>query len=221
MLATLLLSQGVPMLVAGDECRRTQQGNNNAYCQDNAVSWFDWSLVEKNTDLRRFVQTLIGFRLGNPTLRRTSFLHGGNCNTGVLPDVEWFSPEGTHVDWYAADASLACFFGAPDPARLRESADPSAGGITGDPCHILIFSHAGSDPRSFQFPHPEAIRHLTWRRLLNTAASPPADIFKPATAPVVEVDQPIELSPHSLQCLFAVPTTPASRPRPKRLDAIR
>ena len=221
MLATLLLSQGVPMLVAGDECRRTQQGNNNAYCQDNAVSWFDWSLVEQNTDLQRFVQTLIEFRLGNPTLRRTSFLHGGNCNTGVLPDVEWFSPEGTHVDWYAADASLACFFGAPDPARLREPADPAAGGVAGEPCHVLIFSHAGSDPRTFQFPHPDAIRGLTWKRLLDTAALPPADIVEPAAAPVIAVAQPIELAPHSLQCLFAVPATPASRSRPKRLDAIR
>ena len=57
-LATLLLSQGVPMLLAGDECRRTQRGNNNAYCQDNQISWFDWSLVEQNAELVRFVKAL-------------------------------------------------------------------------------------------------------------------------------------------------------------------
>ena len=60
-LATLLVSQGVPMIVAGDECRRTQHGNNNAYCQDNEISWFDWSLVNDNQDLVRFVRTLIEF----------------------------------------------------------------------------------------------------------------------------------------------------------------
>ena len=64
MLATLLLSQGVPMLSFGDECRRTQQGNNNAYCQDNAISWFDWRLVEKQERLLRFYKALVDFRRG-------------------------------------------------------------------------------------------------------------------------------------------------------------
>ncbi len=76
MLATLLLSQGVPMLLAGDEVRRTQRGNNNAYCQDNAISWFDWTLVETNADLVRFVQALIAFRKSQPTLRHPDFMKG-------------------------------------------------------------------------------------------------------------------------------------------------
>ena len=76
MLSTLLLSQGVPMIVSGDECRRTQNGNNNAYCQDNEISWFDWSLVEKNADLLRFVRALNTFRLSQPTVRRKSFFSG-------------------------------------------------------------------------------------------------------------------------------------------------
>ena len=76
MLATLLLSQGVPMLLAGDECRRTQQGNNNAYCQDNEISWFDWELVERNSGLLRFAKSLIAFRKRQPAVRRDSFLVG-------------------------------------------------------------------------------------------------------------------------------------------------
>src|SRR5690606_37200735 len=76
MLATLLLSQGVPMFVSGDEARRTQRGNNNAYCQDNEISWFDWTLVEQNEDLVRFMKALIDFRLHQPTVRRKQFLTG-------------------------------------------------------------------------------------------------------------------------------------------------
>ena len=73
MFATLLLSQGVPMLVMGDEVRRTQRGNNNAYCQDNDISWFNWSLIESHPDLFRFVQSLIAFRRGQPSLLREQF----------------------------------------------------------------------------------------------------------------------------------------------------
>ena len=83
-LVTLLLSQGVPMILAGDECRRTQGGNNNAYCQDNPVSWFDWSRVEKNADLVRFVSSLIAIRRANPTLRRKDFLRGEPTRPGEL-----------------------------------------------------------------------------------------------------------------------------------------
>ena len=70
MFATLLLSQGVPMIVSGDEVRRTAKGNNNAYCQDNDLSWFDWKLVDKHADMLRFVRGLIHFRLNQPTVRR-------------------------------------------------------------------------------------------------------------------------------------------------------
>ncbi|NBS32108.1 MAG: glycogen debranching enzyme GlgX [Planctomycetia bacterium] len=202
LLATLLLSQGVPMLVAGDECRRTQKGNNNAYCQDNTLSWFDWSLVDEHAELVRFVRQLISFRLGNPTLRRRNFLRGGSSAAGVLPDVEWFSPEGSHVDWYAADASLVCFFGAPDQQRLLIEDDPSAGGTEGKPQHVLLFSHAGSEPRTFQFPVPEALRSLPWRSFIDTAAAPPNDI---ASCPgkLIDVTQPLDLTDHSLLCLVA------------------
>jgi isoamylase len=190
------------MLVAGDECRRTQKGNNNAYCQDNTLSWFDWSLVDEHAELVRFVRQLISFRLGNPTLRRRNFLRGGSSAAGVLPDVEWFSPEGSHVDWYAADASLVCFFGAPDQQRLLIEDDPSAGGTEGKPQHVLLFSHAGSEPRTFQFPVPEAVRSLPWRSFIDTAAAPPNDI---ASCPgkLIDVTQPLDLTDHSLLCLVA------------------
>ena len=121
-LATLLLSQGVPMLLAGDECRRTQRGNNNAYCQDNQISWFDWSLVDQNAELLRFVRGLIALRRANPTLRRRNFLSGIPGRPGELPDVCWFNRLGRDVDWRGlTDQSLVCVFGAPTQS-IRRSA---------------------------------------------------------------------------------------------------
>jgi isoamylase len=213
MLATLLVSQGVPMLLSGDECRRTQQGNNNAYCQDNEISWFDWSLVESQADLVRFVRELIRFRLDNPTLRRRSFLEGGRSADGVLPDVEWFSPEGNHVDWYAADASLTCFFGAPSDAKLHAAADLAAGGIEGTARHVLIFCHAGALPRTFHFPQSPVIADLPWRVFVETAKQPPLDIHPNATGPLVNVSKPLELAERSLVCLVA--DVVAQRPQPR------
>jgi glycogen operon protein len=203
MLATLLVSQGVPMLLAGDECRRTQQGNNNAYCQDNDISWLDWSLCESHADLVRFVRELIRFRLDNPALRRRSFLHGGRAEDDGLPDIEWFSPDGTHVDWYAADASLVCFFGAPSTEALRAEQDPIAGFAGGTPRHVLIFAHAGSLPRRFHVPLPLAISGLKWRLFVHTGQQPPNDVFPSGTGPEIDVTEPLELPERSLVCLVA------------------
>jgi glycogen operon protein len=213
MLATLLLSQGVPMLLSGDECRRTQQGNNNAYCQDNAISWFDWTLVESNKDLVQFVRELIRLRLDNPTLRRRSFLEGGRSTEGILPDVEWFSPEGTHVDWYAADASLTCFFGAPSHAKLHDAADLSAGGIEGTPRHVLIFCHAGALPRTFHVPQSPLIAELPWRVFVDTGKRSPHDIYPGGTGPLVNVSKPLELPERSLVCFVADVVAPRPQPR--------
>src|SRR5207244_7262266 len=88
LIATLLLSQGVPMLLAGDEFLRTQQGNNNAYCQDNAVSWIDWTLAETNADFLRFVRGMIALRKRHPALRRRGFFRGVGPE-GEPADVEW------------------------------------------------------------------------------------------------------------------------------------
>jgi len=93
LLATLLLSQGVPMLTAGDEFGRTQHGNNNAYCQDNEISWVDWSLLEKNRELFKFTKKLIALRAAFPQLRRKTFLTGNG-------DVKWIGPDGREPQWH-------------------------------------------------------------------------------------------------------------------------
>ncbi|MBI9020657.1 MAG: glycogen debranching enzyme [Verrucomicrobia bacterium] len=93
LLATLFLSQGVPMLTAGDEFGRTQRGNNNAYCQDNDISWVDWSLLEENRELFEFTKKLIALRAAFPQLRRTTFFTGNG-------DVQWLGPDGREPHWH-------------------------------------------------------------------------------------------------------------------------
>ena len=205
MLATLLLSQGVPMLLFGDECRRTQRGNNNAWCQDNEVSWLDWSLVESNADLVRFVRELVRFRLGTPTLRRRTFLTGGTTGAGSLPDVEWFGAGGEPIDWHAADGGIACFFAAPTRERLVAGNNLEAGGIAGVPRHVLIVAHAGSEPASIVLPQPATVRSLPWRMFVHTGQASPNDIFADGLGPLVDVTKPLELPGRSLACLVASP----------------
>ncbi|MGH3585638.1 MAG: glycogen debranching protein GlgX, partial [Pseudonocardia sp.] len=104
-LTTLMLSQGVPMLLHGDELGRTQRGNNNVYCQDNEISWVDWSLAGKNTALLHFTAGLTTLRAGHPVFRRRKFFAGkpvGRRRAGALADIAWFTPSGvemTEQDW--------------------------------------------------------------------------------------------------------------------------
>jgi glycogen operon protein len=110
LLATLLLSQGVPMLLGGDELGRTQGGNNNAWCQDNEISWFDWE--DADGELLEFVRRVIALRSEHPVFRRTSFLSGKAGETG-LPDAWWFRPDGrrmTQRDWTSAETQTLGVF---------------------------------------------------------------------------------------------------------------
>ncbi len=106
--AILMLSQGVPMFVAGDEVRRTQKGNNNGYCQDNEMSWFDWTLVEKNQDILRFFKQMIAFRKSHPQLRRTQFFKG-QVNERGLADISWHGCRLFSPGWYDALSRVLAF----------------------------------------------------------------------------------------------------------------
>jgi glycogen operon protein len=109
-LATLLLSQGTPMLLAGDEFGRTQQGNNNAYCQDNEISWVNWDLWEKNESLVAFVQELCRLRRQYPILHRSRFLTGEYNGDLDIKDVTWINAAGIEMPQEAwADKAMHCF----------------------------------------------------------------------------------------------------------------
>ncbi len=108
LLALLFLSRGVPMLLAGDEVGRTQQGNNNAYCQDNATSWFDWSLLEQHADLHRFTRLMIAFRKRFPALQSRRFYRGTPGPRG-LPDIAWHGCRLNAPGWHDPDSGVLAF----------------------------------------------------------------------------------------------------------------
>ena len=186
-LTTLMLSQGVPMMVAGDECRRTQRGNNNAYCQDNELSWFDWSLVDDNQDLLRFVQSLIQFRRQTPTVRRHGYLSGTPITEGGMPDVSWYSSYGTAIDWGHQDGCLTCLLVAPDEVEEDELRK-----------HVLLLVNGTGTDREFVFP--AFAKALQWRLYVDTAAEPPADIFPDLDGPAPPRTRRLTIPYRSLRC---------------------
>jgi isoamylase len=187
MISTLLLSQGVPMLVSGDEIRRTQKGNNNAYCQDTDVSWFDWNLVERHTDLLRFVQTLTKFRREQPTVRRKTYLTGQPVDGRTIPDVSWYSPEGTPLDWGQHELAMISYIAAPSRAEDTE-------GLGRD---ILMFFNSTGQTRSYNMP--EVGRGMRWKLFIGTAAPSPEDIYPKANGPMPPANRVIEMPHHSLK----------------------
>ena len=188
-LATLLLSQGVPMLLFGDECRRTQQGNNNAYCQDNEISWFDWTLTHTHAGLVRFCRSLIAFRRRQPTIRRKQFLTGRPTDVRPdLPDVNWFDAQGNPIDWGRPDRALTCLLTAPGKAE-----DPKGCGR-----EILLLVNAATE--SVPFTLPPVARGIPWRLLVDTAADDPDDIYPEADGPQLPRSGRLTLLDRSLRC---------------------
>ena len=173
MVATLMLSQGVPMLVAGDEFRRTQNGNNNAYCQDNEISWLNWDLAEVNSDLIHFCRSLIQFRRSQPTVRRKQFLSGVPDSKDGWADVSWYSAPGTAIQWHEGDNPITCLLAAPLPAD-----DPQ--GVGRD---VLLLINSSS--QGCQFMLPAIAKSKTWRLFVDTAAESPNDIFENLDGPAL------------------------------------
>jgi len=178
-LATLLLSQGVPMLLGGDELGRTQQGNNNAYCQDNATSWFDWNLDLRSNDLISFAQHCIRLRRDNPVFRRLSFFRG-RPNFGDLNDVAWFNFAGMlmeQADWQSSRV-LTVFLngdGLPDPDDHGQQVH--------DNSFLLLINGGGNDT---QITLPPAAYGRAWHMVLTTeSTSPRSETFAAGARPTL------------------------------------
>ncbi|MER5552222.1 glycogen debranching protein GlgX [Streptomyces sp. NPDC002793] len=166
LLTTLLLSTGVPMLVAGDEMGRTQGGNNNAYCQDNGISWLDWSLLEQPRwrELTELTARVLTLRHRHPVLRRRAFFAGTPQAPDGLRDLAWFTARGaemTEDDWYAPAATLGLYLSGRDiPGRDARGAQ-----ITDD--SFLAVLHADHRPCEFLLPGPPWAR--TYELVLDTS----------------------------------------------------
>ncbi len=163
-LITLLLSQGVPMLLGGDELGRTQGGNNNGYCQDNELSWYDWGAVD--APLLAFTQRLIRLRQEHPVFHRRRWFQGRPFRGPDVRDIEWFGPDGTQMsdgDWDGAAVSLLGIFLSPEGLTGID------GEPLGDDSFYLAFN-AGSRTRRFRLPDERLGR--SWRTMIDTAARP-------------------------------------------------
>ncbi|MFL5947137.1 MAG: glycogen debranching protein GlgX [Gaiellaceae bacterium] len=182
-LATMLLSQGVPMLLGGDELSRTQQGNNNAWCQDNELSWFDWELDDDQRELLDFTRRLIFMRRHHPAFRRRFFLQGTSVTGSGLPDVWWFRADGrrmTRRDWENGELrTLGMFLNGDELHETTTRGEP-----IGDESFLLFFN-AHYEPVAFQLP---ARRFgARWKLELSTA-EPHADERSYAARQPVEVE---------------------------------
>lgn len=149
-IATLLLSIGTPMITAGDEFGRTQQGNNNAYCQDSEISWVDWEHSPAQQELLDFTRRVIALRMGHRAFRRRRFLTGRPQSGRALPDVWWFRPDGTQMtdaDWANESAlSLGMFLNA-EPPR-----DPDAPPEPGDDTAFIVVLNAWDTAIDYRMP---------------------------------------------------------------------
>jgi len=158
-LLTLFISRGIPMLLGGDEFRRTQRGNNNAYCQDNEVSWLDWSLLEKHKEIHRFTRGMMAFRRAHPVLRRENFY--------ADTDIKWFGPNGASPDWAdQRQKSFACL--------ILGLAEPDL---------FLLFN---ADTKSVDFAIPALPVGKIWRLAVDTSRTTPDDLFDSGKGPSLQ-----------------------------------
>jgi isoamylase len=177
-MATLLLSQGVPMISHGDELARTQQGNNNAYCQDNELSWIDWTPSHEKDALCQFVAQLVHLRLSQPVLRRRRYFQGRSIRGGGVKDVAWLAPDGREMTDDAWNADFVRSIGMLLSGNAIEEVDERGERITGDTLLVLLNAHTDKVP--FTMPPLEADQQ--WQRLLDTVEEHAAErLYKTAT----------------------------------------
>jgi isoamylase len=194
LLATLLLSQGVPMLLGGDELSRSQRGNNNAYCQDNETSWFDWNLDAEARGFQAFTRAMVAFRRAHPVFRRRSFLTGRERGDGRR-DATWWQRDArpmTPADWHDGDATFGMLL---DGAALD---DVDAAGAPQRDDTFLVWFHG---PRGGQVIMPPAPDGVGWRLVIDTDAG---IVAEGGTGLVVAAGARQRLVPEALSVWIAI-----------------
>ncbi len=175
-LLTLLISRGVPMLLGGDEYRRTQGGNNNAYCQDNETSWHDWSCLEQHREIFRFTRGMIAFRRVHPILSKEQFYTDA--------EIHWFGPQGGLPNWSdPKEKQFACL--------VHED----------EQCALCLMFNAGTD--AVDFGLPPLLPGARWHLAVDTSREAPQDLFAAGEEPLWEDPQAYHLGPRSSAILLA------------------
>ena len=168
LIATLLLSQGVPMICGGDELSHTQNGNNNTYCQDNELTWLNWELDETQQQFLDFVRQAARIWTEQPVFQRRRFFQGRSIRGTDIKDISWFSPSGeemTDEDW---SAGFTKCLGVRLAGDLIGDVDERGEPVVGETLLLLLNAH--HEPIPFMLPATRPVHH--WERLLNTADPP-------------------------------------------------
>jgi len=164
LLATLFLSQGIPMLLAGDERGRSQQGNNNGYCQDNETFWLDWSTAPEQAALLAFTRRLIALRHAHPSFRRRDFFQGRPLHGQDVKDIQWLKSDGTEMTDQEWDHEHARSLGVYLSGAALNEIDRTGKNVRDDDCLVLFNAH--HDDIAFTLPSPAAV---PWHALVDTA----------------------------------------------------
>ncbi len=166
-LATLLLSQGVPMIRMGDEIGHTQRGNNNAYCQDNEISWLSWDLSPAQKDLFEFVCQVVKFWQDQPVFKRRQFFQGRQIRGDLARDIQWLAPSGkemTDADWHSGH--VRCL-GLRLEGEMLDEIDENGNHIVGDTVLMIMNAHH----QDIQFVLPKHEPHEYWQPRFDTRSA--------------------------------------------------
>ena len=195
MLATLLLSEGVPMLLAGDELGQTQNGNNNAYCQDNELTWIKWDLDERRQKLLAFTRKILEIMHEQPVFQRRRFFHGQAIEGEGAPDIAWLNPDGTEMTAESWNSGFARCLGV---LLYGDSIDVDEHGeaIQGDTM-LLLFNADHATNITFTLPEGREGENVQWERMIDTSSD---DLG----STVMDVSAPYELRPCSMVILRRV-----------------
>ena len=171
----LLFSSGTPMILGGDECMRTQKGNNNAYCQDNEMSWFHWEDVRKNSDILNFFKKAIAFEKRYPILQRRKFFLGKDLDADHIPDITWFGKDLERLFWDDPELRTLCY-------QLDGGEERSELG------HYQLFFILNADFRLQSIRLPELPNGQKWYRVIDTSLKEGEDFLD--TGKEIRIDPP-------------------------------
>jgi len=189
----LFVSQGVPMLYMGDECGRTQRGNNNAYCHDEPWNWFDWTLANPDNEILRFTKAAIAFRKDNPSLSQPEFLTSRDVVGSGYPDISWHGVEPWKPDWGLNSHSLAFMLCGKHAAAADRP-----------PYFIYVAFNMFHEPLAFKLP--VLPRGSAWFKVADTALAAPADFLPLEAATPHPTGEPVTLEPRS--CIILIGRQP-------------
>jgi glycogen operon protein len=189
--ATLMISLGTPMILGGDEIARTQGGNNNAYCQDNEISWYDWSLLKNNQGLFRFVKEMVAFRRRHAAFMRPEFYTGRDGSYNAIPDIMWFDEEGKTPVWDKLGPCLALRMDGSKAEILNDKDDND----------FFIMFNSGLDPAVFRLVN--APEKKIWVRAVDTSLNSPEDIRLPGHEKPLAAQNRYEVKARSVVILIS------------------